>query len=313
MAIAPFFIVASARSGTTFLRLTLNAHPDVAVPPESRFITELYDGRETVETADFLNRLEKHMRFKAWALPIEQVAKEIGGDAALPYSDAIRATYRAYARAQGKESWGDKTPRYVEHIPFLARMFPDARFIHIVRDGRNVALSYSHVNFGPKNVARAARLWARRVSTGMHDGRSLPKGRYFEVLNEDLAEDRTGEIRDIASFLGLDFDARMLDEKERAKGVVDKVTHSYEPGVAGRVAMSTWQEEMKPGDIEVFEAVAGNVLSELGYERRYPNPGRTARLKAALALKGLPIGTLKRGSRPHPADRRGGGGVEPSS
>jgi hypothetical protein len=293
VAIAPFFIVASARSGTTFLRLTLNAHPDVAVPPESRFITELYDGRDTVEVADYLNRLEQHTRFKAWGMPIGPVADEIGGDARISYPDAIRATYRAYARSQSKESWGDKTPRYVEHIPFLARLFPDARFIHIIRDGRNVALSYSHVDFGPKNVARAARLWARRVSAGMRDGRALPAGRYLEVLNEDLAEDREGEIRDITAFLGLEFDPRMLDEKERAKGVVDKVTHSYEPGVAGRATMSSWQEEMKPSDVEVFEAIAGDVLSELGYERRFPNPGRSARLKAALALKGLPIGTLK--------------------
>jgi hypothetical protein len=291
--IAPFFIVASARSGTTFLRLTLNAHPDIAIPPESRFITELYDGRDTVEVADYLNRLEKHKRFKAWSLPIEQVAEEIGGDVEIVYADAIRATYRAYALSRGKRDWGDKTPRYVERIPFLASLFPDARFIHVVRDGRNVALSYRHVNFGPKNVARAARLWAFRVSAGVHDGRSLPPGRYLEVLSEDLAEDVEGEVRDICSFLGLEFDARMLDEKERAKGVVDKVTHSYEPGVAGRTRMSRWQDEMKPGDVEVFEALAGDVLSEIGYERRYPHPGSIARLKATLALRGLPIGTLR--------------------
>ena len=294
MGISPFFIVASARSGTTFLRLTLNAHPDVAVPPESRFITELYTGDDTVEAASYLARLEAHKRFKAWGLPIAGVAEEIGDRTTLPYADAIRATYLAYAHAHGKESWGDKTPRYVEHIPFLAKLFPDARFIHIVRDGRNVALSYAHVNFGPKNVARAARLWARRVSAGIRDGRPLGGERYLEVLNEDLAEDREGEIKDISTFLGLEFDPRMLDEKERAKGVVDKVTHSYEPGVAGRARMSTWQEDMKPADIEVFEVVAGDVLSEIGYERRYPNPGPLAKAKAQLALRGLPIGTLKR-------------------
>jgi Sulfotransferase family len=292
--ISPFFIVASARSGTTFLRLTLNAHPDVAVPPESRFITELYTGDDTVEAADYLAHLEAHKRFKAWGLPIAGVAAEIGDRTTLPYADAIRATYLAYAHAHDKESWGDKTPRYVEDIPFLAKLFPDARFIHIVRDGRNVALSYAHVTFGPKNVARAARLWARRVSAGIRDGRPLGGERYLEVLNEDLAEDREGEIRDISAFLGLEFDPRMLDEKERAKGVIDKVTHSYEPGVAGRTRMSTWQEDMKPADIEVFEAIAGDVLSEIGYERRYPNPSALARTKAQLALKGLPIGTLKR-------------------
>ncbi|MGH2754818.1 MAG: sulfotransferase family protein [Actinomycetota bacterium] len=290
--IDPFFIVASARSGTTFLRLTLNAHPDVAVPPESRFITELYAKEDIVDVPDYLARLEAHIRFKAWDLPIENVAAEIDDRSSIPYADAIRATYRAYAASRGKTAWGDKTPRYVEQIPFLARMFPEARFVHIVRDGRNVALSYSHVNFGPKNIARAARLWARRVEAGIRDGRALPKGSYLEILSEDLAEDIEGEVKDICAFLGLDFDVRMLDPDERAKGVVEKVTHSYEPGVSGRSKMSRWQDEMSPADIEVFEAVAGRVLSELGYERRFPDPGPLAKLKAALALKGLPIGRL---------------------
>ena len=66
----------------------------------------------------------------------------------------------------GKARWGDKTPRYVESIPFISGLFPDARFVHLVRDGRDVALSYANVPFGPKTVARAASLWAKRVRKG---------------------------------------------------------------------------------------------------------------------------------------------------
>ena len=290
---SPFFIVASARSGTTFLRLTLNAHPLVAVPPESRFITELWREEQRVGRESFLTDLAAHKRFRAWELDIEDVRREIGTAEELRYADAVGAAYLAYAKKNGKTYWGDKTPRYVEHIPFLARLFPESKFIHLVRDGRNVALSYSHVDFGPKNVARAARLWARRVGAGIKDGRALGSGRYLEIRNEDLAGDTTTEVKKVCSFLELDFDPLMLDENERAKGEVHKVTHHHTPAASGRTHYSEWHDEMSPGDVEMFEAVAGSTLSDLGYERRFPKPGALARLKATAALKGAPLGRLK--------------------
>lgn len=289
---SPFFIVASARSGTTFLRLTLNAHPLVAVPPESRFITELWRGEDEVEVDNFLTALSAHKRFLAWGLDIEVVRRQLGEQRTLPYTEAVSGAYKAYAAKNGKRYWGDKTPRYVEHIPFLAQMFPDSRFIHLVRDGRNVALSYSHVDFGPKNIARAARLWRRRVGAGVRDGRALGPDRYIEIRNEDLATNAENEIRKICDFLGLGFDPLMLDAEERAKGEIAKVTHHHTPEASGRKHYSIWQEEMKPRDIEVFEVVAGETLSALGYERRYPVPSSLARLKARAALRGAPLGRL---------------------
>ncbi len=291
--IAPFFIVASARSGTTFLRLTLNAHPQVAVPPESRFITELSPGAATIGRDDFLQQLAAHKRFKTWGLPIDAVAAEIGERADLAYTDAIRCTYVAYAKRDGKSSWGEKTPRYIENIPMLAGMFPDARFIHIVRDGRDVALSYAHVDFGPRTVAKAAQLWSRRVAAGIRDGRPLGPQRYIEIRNEDLANDTEAEVTKICSFLGIEADPAMFDEKARARGIVEKSKHNFDPAAGGRKRMSDWRTEMRPRDIEVVETVAGDVLSQVGYERRYPQPGPRARLEAKLALLGLPLGRIK--------------------
>lgn len=287
-----FFIVASARSGTTFLRLALNAHPKIAVPYESRFIVELYEGPE-VDRDTFLDRLRTHPRFQTWELDIAEVAAAIGNRTHLLYAEAVEAAYSAYARAQGKERWGDKTPRYVEHIPFLAQLFPETRFIHVIRDGRNVALSYSHVDFGPKNLARAARLWRRRVLAGVRDGRALPPGRYLEIRSEDLAEDPEGELRDICSFLSVDFDPLMLDESARVKGEMKGSKRNYDPKASGRARMSSWQQDMGPRDVEVFEVIAGDALSMLGYERRYPEPGLRAKAAARLGLAGLPLSPLR--------------------
>jgi hypothetical protein len=262
------------------------------MPLESRFIVELYKGPQ-VEVDGFLSELAAHPRFKTWELPVARVAEEIGAREEIPYPEAIEAAYTAYARSRGKARWGDKTPRYVEDIPFLAKLFPSTKFIHIIRDGRNVALSYSNVDFGPKTLAKAARLWRRRVSAGIRDGRALPPGRYFEIRSEDLAEDPEGEARDICEFLGIEYAPSMFEDSERKKGVKKQAKLNYEPQVAGRARMSSWKEDMRPQDVEVFEVIAGDLLSELGYERRFPRPSVGARAKAKLALAGVPLARLK--------------------
>jgi hypothetical protein len=289
----PFFIVGSARSGTTFLRLTLNAHPDVAVPPESRFITELHTSGDEVDVEAFLQRLAAHKRFEAWGLPISAVRTELDGTQRASYASAISAVYRAYAKSQGKSRWGDKTPRYVEHIPEIDRLFPDARFIHLIRDGRDVALSYGDVDFGPKNVARAARLWAARVEAGVRDGRALGD-RYLEVHYADLTDDTEGTLKDICALIDLDFDPVMLDPDATRKGALDR-SQRYNPHVreGAKRHVRSWETDMPPDHEEIFEAIAGDVLSSLGFERRHPSPSLWARLKAALALKGAPFGTLR--------------------
>jgi hypothetical protein len=291
-----FFIVGSARSGTTLMRLMLNAHPEVVVPPESRFIVELWTGKEEVSTESYLSALGQHRLFKAWNLPVEAVGRELGEKSTIPYADAISATYRAYAGQVDKSRWGDKTPRYVEHISLLDRLFPESHFVHLVRDGRNVAMSYADVPFGPKTVAKAASLWAQRVSKGIESGRRLGQGRYIELRYEDLVEDPSGEMKTLCSFLGIEFDPGMLEYTDRARDSMLARASRYNPHLteAPISEVRAWQDTMPERHVEIFEAVAGSVLSELGYERRYPHAGIGARAAANLGRMGLPIDRLKR-------------------
>lgn len=273
----------------------LNAHRSVAVPPESRFVVELWTGAERVRVADLLPKLAAHPRFQTWDLPIEMVEHELDGVEEAPYAAVVEAPYRAYARVNGKRRWGDKTPRYVESIPLLARLWPGARFVHLVRDGRNVALSYADVPFGPKTVAKAAALWATRVRTGIEAGRGLAGERYLEIRYEDLVDDAEGEAKDLCDFLGLEFDSGMLDYTERARGAVLPRAKKYNRHVAERPLsrVRAWEQSMPDAQVEVFEAVAGDVLSELGYERRHPRPGLRARLLAKAGEAGAPVARLE--------------------
>lgn len=287
-----FFVVGSARSGTTLLRMILNAHPEVAVPPESRFVVELYRSDE-VRVEDFLARLDSHQRWASWDTPIENVRAQLAGMTTLPYPEAIEAAYIAFAKNRNKKRYGDKTPRYIEHIPLLSRLWPEAKFVHLVRDGREVALSYADVPFGPSTVAKAAALWKGRVVLGMEQGRALGPKRYAEMRYERLLANPQEEIERLCSFLELDFDPAMLDYSERARLEVLDRAKLYNPHVTKSIKKTrSWDEQMPPSQVEVFEAVAGDTLQELGYERAFPSPSLGARLASLAGRAGLPIGRL---------------------
>lgn len=298
---SPFFIVGSARSGTTLLRLMLNAHPDVAIPPESRFITELWRDKPEVEVEPVLRALARHDRFRLWELPIDEVRAELGGRRTARYTEVMEAPYRAWARRRDKPLWGDKTPRYVENIPLLGELWPAARFVHLVRDGRNVALSYADVSFGPKTLAKAAELWRTRVRAGIEAGRSLEPGRYLQMRYEDLVEAPERQVQTLCGFLGVAFDPVMLDYVERGRDAVLPRAAANNPNVTKPLMAQarSWEAVMPAGQVEVFEAVAGDVLSELGYPRRYPAPSAAAGRKARLGRMGLPLDRLT-GSRAKP-------------
>ncbi|MDQ3877791.1 MAG: sulfotransferase, partial [Actinomycetota bacterium] len=228
----PFFIVGSARSGTSLLRLMLNAHPDIAVPSESRFIVELWPGVDDIAVEEFLAELSEHRLFALWGISIEAVRSEIGVSRRCRYSDAVAGAYRAFAAVHGKSTWGDKTPRYVEHIPFLAKLFPTSRFIHLVRDGRDVALSYANVPFGPKTVARAALLWSQRVEMGIRDGRPLAPQRYLEVKYEALIAEPEPELVRLCDFLTVEFSPDMLDHTETTRELMLPRAVRHNPKIA---------------------------------------------------------------------------------
>ena len=296
-----FFIVGSARSGTTLLRMMLNAHPEVAVPPESRFVVELYRSDE-VEVDDFLERLDAHPRWTSWDTPIEDVRAQLVGPTTVRYPQAIEAAYMAFAQNRNKKRYGDKTPRYIEDLPLLARLWPEAKFVHLVRDGREVALSYADVPFGPSTVAKAAALWKERVVLGMEQGRPLGPDRYTELRYERLLANPQAEVEGLCSFLDLDFEPAMLDYSQSARAEVLDRARLYNPNVTRSITKTrSWDEQMPPSQVEVFEAVAGDTLEELGYERAFPSPGLGARVASLVGRAGLPVGRLANRRTPRTA------------
>jgi hypothetical protein len=200
-------------------------------------------------------------------------------------ADGIRAIYWSYADSRGKARYGDKTPSYMQELDLLERVFPDAQYVHLVRDGRDTALSFLGMRRRPRfNLARPRGLasfasqWTLEVEGARELGRRIPE-RYHELRYEDLVREPQAELERVSEFLGLGFEPAMLAYHEG----VDASTLQDHPLLAQPPTAGTrrWQEQMSAADAQVFEAIAGDTLSALGYERAYPNPTGRARAYGA--------------------------------
>ena len=261
----PFFIVGNDRSGTTMLRMILDRGPDAAIPPESMFLTDVAPG--TPDPQALAEEVWNHPKVALWELPgpAPQLAPGLDPDAAI--RAALAAPFEAYARKLGKPRWGDKTPHYVNHDDAQLEIWPDARFVVIVRDGRDVALSLRRMPFGPNNAWAAAQWWARGIRAGERAQARHP-GHVMTVRYEDLARDPSTHVPPVCAFLGLAYDEDMLalERADRSRIVADQA--SWFPTLFDGVnakAVERWRREMPRRDQAVFAALAGAELARFGY------------------------------------------------
>lgn len=283
---SPFpFLVGRGRSGTTLLRAMFDSHPELAIPHESHFVVTMgmkrkaYERPAGFDAGRFVDDLSS-TGFARWGLDATAVKRRLADEGTRSYQSAVRGVFSHYALDRGKPRYADKTPIYVLHIDYLAELFPEAQFIHIIRDGRDVALSYMDVDFGPAGLEEAAIHWKRFVNAGRRAGAHLGESRYAEVRYEALMADPEREVRRLCSFVDLDFQDTMLNYFERAQDIVgsDECHRNlYSP--PGR-ALRDWRSAMTPRQVAHFDALAGDTLEELGYERPYRPAALTDRLRA---------------------------------
>jgi len=277
------FLVGCPRSGTTLLHRLADAHPELAIVHETLWIPAFYERRIGLTpdgdvTPALLPRLVEHRRFGKLGIDGAALEGLLEALAPVSYTRFVSALFDAYGRDRGKALVGDKSPGYVRSIPVLHELWPRARFVHLIRDGRDVCLSAvswkkadrvfaEHGTWPEEPVATAALWWERSVRLGREAGRALPAGIYHELRYERLVADPERECRALCAFLGLRFDAAMLRYHEgrttSAPGLSTK--RQWLPPTAG---LRDWRTEMSTDDRDRFEAAAGDLLDELGYERR---------------------------------------------
>ena len=144
-------------------------------------------------------------------------------------AEALADLYGCYAREHHKTRYADKTPQHVVHIDLLARSFPQARFVHLVRDGRNVVSSLLDYPHGPKRFVDGVEYWRYRVSAGRRSGVRLGPDRYLEIRYEALVDDPEAVLRDLCGFIELPYDARMLGVPRAGRGAARGARRSHPP------------------------------------------------------------------------------------
>jgi Sulfotransferase family len=293
------FVVGMNRSGTTLLRMMLDAHPRLTIPPETHFVPDLIKACRqpgaSPETA--LAAMKSAREWGDFGFSDEEMLERLRRRRLKPGA-AVRTFYEAYMAQQGKPRWGEKTPTYVQRMPLIQGALPEARFVHVIRDGRDVALSVLDRTVRELTAADVARRWQKKINKARTDAPRLRH--YIEVRYEDLILDTEPVLRRVCEFIELDFDPAMLDYHERSSDRLGEMaralpgdgraqhlsverrmaTHAMttKPPSADRVAR--WRTQMSGDDRGAFEAVAGDLLAELGYP---VGEGAAERAEAALA------------------------------
>ena len=221
------FVVGVSRSGTTLLRLMLDAHPQLAIPPETHFIPELVEACERGAGPDeVVELLARHRRWPDFRLDRDELRRRLDSLDPLTPGDALRAFYGYYADLAGKPRWGDKTPHYTRKMPLIERVLPEARFIHLIRDGRDVALSLMEVHFGPEDVLSAAERWTSWIAKARRHAQRVDH--YLELRYEDLVADPETLLRQICDFVDLPWDAAMLHYHVRAPDRIEEIARDFD-------------------------------------------------------------------------------------
>lgn len=191
------------------------------------------------------------------------------------YPSLVEALYRHFAQIHGADASGDKSAHHRVIDPDrIFSPFPEARMLHVVRDGRDVALSWMKEWFGPPSITDAARKWREHVRVNRAWGRLHPE-RYHEIRYEDLAFDRPGEIRRLEAFLGRPDrgdDAREA-RSDLARALSKSPSHAGMTNIDASSNTAKWKRQMSPEDLRVFETVAGDTLEACGYETASPIRG----------------------------------------
>jgi hypothetical protein len=274
----PIFIFGCPRSGTTLLSLMLHAHSRIAMPPETRFLMPVYRRRATFgDLTDIENRraLARYIlwtrgnKFRHLGLPRPRVRRQIvAGPPTI--GSAVGAVHRSYAARFGKERWGDKLPTYFRNVDAIRALFPDAQFIHLIRDGRDCVASLKRMSWWKQSSIDAMALWTHSIDCGSRAARRLPADSFYSLRYEQLVTDPRGELMALCAFLGEEFEEAMLESHLAAAQALPErqrtAWHVNTGKAVSAAAVGSYAEGLDAWELRLMEFVAGGRLRRLGYD-----------------------------------------------
>jgi hypothetical protein len=280
----PIFILGAQRSGTTMFRLMLNSHKNLALPHEVGFITGLYrllpgygDLSKSENVARLLEDVCNHPLVKRSRLIADKTA--ILSAPIDSYRSFIDAVMKHYVSRAGKKRWGDRT--HTLDIDVLRLVYPDCKFIHLVRDGRDVMVSQKRMSWLSNNLPRLAREWHFRVMM-YHKLYALIPSDFLEIRYEDLVTRPEPTLSGVCEFLGEPYDPGMLGYAESTVTSIPEASrkwHEKSVQAPDPNKIGVWKKSLDKSDRIIFDEIAGPLLDDLGYEREMLVPSFHSKLR----------------------------------
>jgi hypothetical protein len=275
----PFFVIGAARSGNTLLRALLVGHSAIAIPPESYVLGGLARAWDRVSYRDWddltgfvVGEFEKHAEFHTWEVDLAPVRETLRGVTPGRRSLAriIDEVYRYYAAEKfpGASVWGDKTPLNTERVFLIDRVFPGARYIHMLRDGRDAVSSAVQAGLFGGGVEAACDQWLSRVRNARDLGHRVGPGRYTELRYEDLVSDPRASVDKVCAFLGVAFEEQMMEHDRAFDKMGDTATLDHHAKVGQPVttdSVGKWKTRLTESQVRTVEKLLGRQLAECGY------------------------------------------------
>ena len=281
----PIFIVGANRSGTTLLRLILNAHPRIAIPEELNYFNPWIADhwRETAPDREtFRGRVHWYLQSKMPGGAFGNADLDALEDAIVDRASTFdwRAVYGgaldAWAQKQEKKRWGEKTPGNLFYVDVLRTMFPDAQFIHLVRDPRAGVRSMQDTSFFGDDIAINALNRRKYLREGLRHDATMPSAHWTRLRYEDLLTAPKDTLRALCHFLGEPFTPAMLTYYEDAEQYMsaaaaqefnEAARHPIDPSKA-----HSWREALSQTEVAVIEAICGREMEALNYPQEAPSP-----------------------------------------
>ena len=260
----------------------LDSHPAIAVPYESHLYNRIYPLVQdaSLDTAAARERLVRQILSTAglrhWR-PVPSLEATLAAVRRPGFHGIVEALLASWTASRGKRRWGEKTPHHTFCWRTLLEGFPDLKVVHLVRDGRDVALSFRAAPFGPKHIYPAAHHWVRYLTAAEAAGAAVNEGSFLLVRYEDLVIDPERELRRICALLGETYDPAMLGYHSEDVPYPTDARNSLnlKRPVLGDTS-GRWRTELTLREQRIFEAVAGDQLQRYGYPVLQSRPKLTS-------------------------------------
>lgn len=279
-----FFILGNPRSGTSLFRLMLNSHPQITVPPECGFLQwwhEKYQNwnkescLDSRQVSEFIRDLKSSKKIEDWNLDYTNLSSKIRSEQPASFAELVLLVYQVFSKPDTLLI-GDKNNYYIHHIPTLKELFKGAKFLHLVRDGRDVAVSYKEINTSvftskyapslPTSTYDIAKEWSENV---LKIQREISDRDHFMLRYEDLISSPQDHLTNVCLFLGIPYSPEMLKFYEPQNHDEPTTTMEWKSKTTTEVDSSNtgkYKSQLKADDLNTFIELAGPTLKAFGYE-----------------------------------------------